>query len=202
MLGGELAVPWTRNPLSEAEFLLKGYILRPLLFEFGVNWALIQNNKATDDHFNTAWTLRIIQAVIITILLATFAPLIAQAYGDIRIEEICLIIALSTLIQGFENIGTVKFQKEMNFSKDFWYNVSPKIFATVITIALAFYYQSYYALIVATLFNSIIKVAISYKMISYRPRLYSSWPAQLLAGAQRLPNAPRCARLLSARASA
>jgi O-antigen/teichoic acid export membrane protein len=27
-----------------------------LLFDFGVNWALVQNNKTTDDHFDTAWT--------------------------------------------------------------------------------------------------------------------------------------------------
>jgi len=150
-----------------------------LLFEFGVNWALIQNNKATDDHFNTAWTLRIIQAVIIAILLTAFSPLIAQVYGDIRIKEICLIISLSTLIQGFENIGTVKFQKEMNFSKDFFFNVSPKIFATMITICLAFYYQSYYALVVATLLNSIIKVLISYKIINYRPQFSLSKSSEI-----------------------
>ncbi|NRA53234.1 MAG: lipopolysaccharide biosynthesis protein [Gammaproteobacteria bacterium] len=142
-----------------------------LLFEFGVNWALIQNNKASDEHFNTAWTIRIIQAIIIAALIAVFAPQIAQAYGDTRIEEICLIIALATFIQGFENIGTVKFQKEMNFSKDFSYNVTPKIIATIITIGLAFYYQSYYALVVASLLNSLIKVVISYSIIDYRPRL-------------------------------
>lgn len=142
-----------------------------LLFEFGVNWALIQNNNASDDDFDTAWTIRIIQAVLVALLLAVFSGVIADLYNDVRIREICLVIALATMAKGLENIGTVKFQKEMNFSKDFAYNVIPKILATVVTIALAYSFRSYYALIMATLINDIIKVIVSYCVIDYRPRL-------------------------------
>ena len=141
-----------------------------LLFEFGVNWALIQNNKATDDHFHTAWTIRLLQSVVIAILLAAFSPLIAQAYGDVRLELICQIFAVGTLIRGFENIGTVKFQKDMKFSRDFSYNVAPKIISTFVTIGLAFYYKSYMALVVGTVLSNFIMVLASYLMINFRPK--------------------------------
>lgn len=141
-----------------------------LLFDFGVNWALIQNNKATDEHFHTAWTVRLLQTLVIAILLAAIAPLIAQAYGDIRLELICQILAVGTLIRGCENIGTVKFQKDMNFSKDFLYNVIPKIISTMVTIGLAFHYRSYMALVVGTVLSGFITVMASYLLSSFRPK--------------------------------
>ncbi len=141
-----------------------------LLFDFGVNWALIQNNKATDDHFHTAWTLRLLQSLAIALLLAAFSPLIAGAYGDIRLALICQILAVGVLIRGFENIGTVKLQKDMRFSKDFIYNVAPKIISTLITIGLAFYYKSYMALVVGIALNNVIVVMASYLVINFRPK--------------------------------
>ena len=141
-----------------------------LLFDFGVNWALVQNNKATDDHFDTAWTLRLIESLAIAILLGGFSTVIADAYGDIRLEAICQILAVGTVIRGFENIGTVKFLKDMRFSKDFLNNVLPKVVSTVITIGLAFYYKSYLALVLGTLLHNIVVVVISYFIVSYRPK--------------------------------
>ena len=141
-----------------------------LIFDFGVNWALVQNNKATDDHFDTAWTIRFIESLAIAALLGGFSALIASSYGDVRLEEICQILAVGTLIRGFENIGTVKFLKEMKFSKDFLNNVLPKLVSTFITIGLAFYYKSYMALVLGILFHNIVVVVISYLIVSYRPK--------------------------------
>lgn len=141
-----------------------------LLFEFGVNWALIQNNKATDDHFHTAWTIRLLQSLVVASLLVLFSPLIADFYGDIRLELICQLMAAGALIRGFENIGTVKLQKDMKFSRDFLYNVIPKVLSTFVTIGLAFYFRSYMALVVGTIFSSLIRVVISYIVVNFRPK--------------------------------
>jgi len=141
-----------------------------LLFDFGVNYALIQNNKATDDHYHTAWTLRLFESLAIAVLLAGFSSLIASSYGDIRLEAICQILAVGVLIRGFENIGTIKFQKEMIFSKDFLNRVAPKVISTFITIGLAFYYRSYMALVIGTLLHNLVVVVISYIIVSFRPK--------------------------------
>ena len=69
------------------------------------------------------------------------------------------------------NIGIVKFQKQMEFNKDFYFNVFPKILSTVITIGLAFHFRSYMALVVGTLVATGIKVIASYLAISFRPKL-------------------------------
>jgi len=150
-------------------FVIIGFI--SLLFEFGVNWALIQNNKATDDHFHTAWTIRLLQSIVIALLLAAFSSVIADFYHDIRVEAICQFMALGTLIRGFENIGVIKLQKDMRFARDFLYNVIPKIFSICLTISLAFYFRSYMALVLAEVMNSIIIVIASYVIIGFKPKL-------------------------------
>jgi len=142
-----------------------------LIFDCGVNWALVQNSKATDDHFDTAWTLRLIESLAIAALLGGFSTLIASLYGDIRFEAICQILAVGTVIRGFENIGTVKFLKDMRYSKDFLNNVLPKVVSTFITIGLAFYYKSYMALVLGIVLHNIVVVVISYFIVSYRPKL-------------------------------
>ena len=141
-----------------------------IIFDFGVNWALVQTSKATDDHFDTAWTLRLIESLVIAALLGGFSTLIASSYGDVRLEAICQILAIGAVIRGFENIGTIKFLKDMKFSKDFLNNVIPKVVSTILTIGLAFYYKSYMALVIGTVLHDIVVVIISYLIVNYRPK--------------------------------
>ncbi len=142
-----------------------------LLFEFGVNWALIQNNQATDEHFYTAWTIRLLQSFIVALILAGFSATLADIIGDVRLELICQLLALGTFIRGFENIGVIKFQKDMEFSKDFKYNVLPKVVSTIVTIGLAYYFRSYMALVVGMVLNHLIKVVTSYAVMTFRPKI-------------------------------
>jgi len=142
-----------------------------LFFDFGVNWALIQNKNATNGHFDTAWTVRLIQSLVVAVLLVIFAPWIASFYNDTSLVLICQIIAAATLVRGFENIGTIKLQKELQFSKDFKYNVLPKALSTCTTIALAYYFKSFLALVIGLVFSNVIIVIASYYMVSYRPQL-------------------------------
>jgi lipopolysaccharide exporter len=141
-----------------------------LIFDFGVNWALLQNNKATDDDFDTAWTIRLCEGLALAVLLAAFSSLIASSYGDIRLEAICQLMAVGVLIRAFENTGTIKLLKDMRFSKDFLNNVIPKVISTFITISLAFYYRSYMALVIGSVLHNLMVVIISYIIVSFRPK--------------------------------
>ncbi|WP_168190341.1 lipopolysaccharide biosynthesis protein [Luteithermobacter gelatinilyticus] len=142
-----------------------------LLFEFGVNMALIQNNKAEDSHFNTAWTIRLFQSCAVAALLVLVAPFIADYYEDSRVAVITYFIAAGTALRGLQNIGIIKFQKDMNFGRDFMFNVLTKLLSILVTIGLAFYYRSYMALVLGTVWAGLVSVALSYVFISYRPCL-------------------------------
>jgi len=141
-----------------------------IFFEIGVETSLLRDDKSTKDDFDTAWSLRLIQALSLCALLPILAPYAANYYQDDRLIEIFYLCSLSIFINGFENIGIIKFRKELNFNKDFIFNVVSKFLGTVATISLAFYYQSYHALLIGTIVQKIMNVVLSYSLIDYRPR--------------------------------
>ncbi len=142
-----------------------------LIFDFGVTWALIQNKNATKAHFDTAWTLRLLQALAVGLALYLSSPWIAAAYGDARLELVCQILSAATIVRGLENIGIVRFQIEMNFSADFRYHVSVKLISTLVTVAFALYFRNYMALVVSSVAAGLLEVLFSYIFSRYRPKV-------------------------------
>src|SRR5688572_12363322 len=51
--------------------------LLDVLSSFGVDMALIQNPRATRRHFDTAWTIQVIQGTAVALILVALAPFAA-----------------------------------------------------------------------------------------------------------------------------
>jgi O-antigen/teichoic acid export membrane protein len=142
-----------------------------IFLDLGVNVALIQNSNATQDHYNTAWTLRLIQSALTTALLYILAPFAANYFNDIRIEPVLQYLAFAPLLRGFENIGIVTFQKEMRFGHDFYFTFIKRIIGFVATITSAWFLQSYWALVAGALIGTAGTVLLSYMLHPMRPRI-------------------------------
>jgi O-antigen/teichoic acid export membrane protein len=82
-----------------------------LLQAFSFDVALIQNQQATREDYDTAWTLNILLAASCAVLLAAAAYPLSVFYGDPRVESVIYWLALGMLTQGFENIGIIAFRK-------------------------------------------------------------------------------------------
>lgn len=141
-----------------------------VVFEFGTDLALIQKTDATKAHFNAAWSIRILQGTGAAVFIAMLAPLAALFYDDPRVVPLLLILAPGVFIRGFTNIGVVSFRKELNFAREFQYQIVAKILGVVITISLALWLRDYRALILGTLANYALEVILSYVMHPFRPR--------------------------------
>ena len=145
--------------------------LADVLLDLGVNVALIRNREATQAHYDTAWTLRLIQTALSTLLLVLSAPYAADYFNDARVEPVLRILAFSLLLSGLENIGIVAFHKAMQFGAEFRFLFLRRIAGFIITIVAAFILHSYWALVIGTLANRGIGVILSYRMHPMRPRL-------------------------------
>ncbi|WP_305822825.1 lipopolysaccharide biosynthesis protein [Massilia brevitalea] len=142
-----------------------------LLVSFSFDVQLIQNPKADTSHFNTAWTFNVVFASVCGLALAGLAIPAAAYYDEPRLENILYVLALGFAIQGFSNIGTVKFQREMRFDKEFRFLLSKRLATLVVTIPLAFIMRNYWALVLGQLAGTILSVTQSYVVSTYRPRL-------------------------------
>ncbi len=142
-----------------------------VLTQFGFDAALIQKQDVTRKHFDTAWTYNILFSLISGVILALLASPAAKYYDDPRIFDIVVVLALSTALYGFQNIGVIKFRKELEFRREFFFYTSIKSLSFIVTVSLAFLTRSYWALVLGSLTISIVTVVLSFVCSGYRPRL-------------------------------
>lgn len=146
------------------------YAVVELFKAFSFDMALIQNQKTDRAQYDTAWSLNIIFSIIGSLGIVLAAKPISEFYNEPRLVSSLLMIALLVFIDGFSNIGTVEFRKQLNFSKEFNYQLLTKVSSFTVTIALAFILHSYWALLLGMLSNTIFSVLLSYVLQPYRPK--------------------------------
>jgi len=142
-----------------------------MLRKFGFEIALIQRRDANEDDYNAVWTMEIILACLSAVVVAMIAEPVARFYSEPVVAPLIYLIAASSVIHGFRNVGIVEFRKELTFDKEFKYYVSAKIVGFVATISLAFWLRSYWALIIGVAVLKVTEVFLSYSMHKFRPKL-------------------------------
>ncbi|MBV9376035.1 MAG: lipopolysaccharide biosynthesis protein [Alphaproteobacteria bacterium] len=144
--------------------------------EFSFDVALIQNQSAGRREYDTAWTLSICRNAILAAALAAAARLITSSFGDERLGPVVYWLALGTFFSGFQNIAVVDFRKELAFHRDLVFLVVGKLGPTAVTVPLAFLWRDYWALVAGIVAGSVFRVALSFAMHQYRPRItFARW---------------------------
>lgn len=141
------------------------------LTEMSMQMALIRLPDMDRAHMDTAWTMGILRGVIIGAALALSARLSADWMHDARVTPIVLVLAVVAVIQGFENIGTTYFRRELDFGMVFRYRLAGRVIAFVLTVGGAYLYHSYWALVAGIAGSRLFLVAYSYVIQPYRPRI-------------------------------
>ena len=139
--------------------------------EFGFDLALIQNQSAERRHYDTAWTLGILRGCFIAGLLLLVSGPAAALLQDERLVLLICVLSLIPFLEGFINIGTVEFRKQLVFRKEFLFRFSSRLGGVVTTVTLAFIWRDYWALVVGQITASSLRLVLSYTYQSYRPRL-------------------------------
>lgn len=163
-----LLVPDDFGVIAQASLVIG---LLSVLTDLGVNIALIQNPKSDQADYDTAWTIRLAQYVLVSLVVFFIAPYAGDYFGDSRIVPVLQIMVVTLVLAGIENIGVISFQKEMQFGLDFRFVFAKRIFGFFVTVLLAFTWQSYWSLVAGSIAGRLIGVVLSYSMHPMRPRL-------------------------------
>lgn len=145
-----------------------------LLSSFSFDVALIHNQSASRNLYDTAWTFNVLLSFFLAILLFLCAPIVADFYHDERLKKILYVLALGIFIGGFSNIGPVAFRKEMQFHKEFYFLLAKKLLGFTVCMILAFSMRNYWALVFGTFAGNFLEVILSYRVHPYRPRFCMS----------------------------
>ncbi|MDA3798503.1 MAG: lipopolysaccharide biosynthesis protein [Kiritimatiellae bacterium] len=149
--------------------MIQGFLYS--ITELGLESALIRDQEATKDHYNTVWTVHILRGILIGIALAALASPASIYLHEPRLEAIIYCYAVLTLFGGFYNIGVVDFRKDMNFSYDFKYNLYRKLTSFVVTLAVAITWETYWALIAGVAADLLMSIFASFLLSKYRPKI-------------------------------
>ncbi len=137
----------------------------------GTDLALIRHKNATREHFDSAWTIGVIQSLILGTCVLLAAPLGETFFDEPRAVPVIQILSLRVYAQGFENIGTVLFLKELDFAKEYRFRIARKVTTFIVTLVLALSIQNYWALVAGIVSGQVFFVILSYIVHPYRPRL-------------------------------
>jgi len=135
----------------------------------GFQAALIQKKENVESYLDTAWTVSAIRGIVLFLVLFLSAPIVAKFFNSPQATLVIKIIAVSTLISGFRNIGILFFQKELEFNKQFIYELSATLVDIAVAITLAVILRSVWALVWGGLAANFVRLFMSYILHPYRP---------------------------------
>jgi O-antigen/teichoic acid export membrane protein len=161
--------------LSPADFGLLGIALLSMSMletfsQTGFKAALIQKKEDITSYLDTAWTVSVLRGFVLFLLIFLSAPMIAIFFESLEAVSVIRVLAISTLLTGFQNIGVLYFQKELDFKKHALYQISITVAHVAATITLAFVLRNVWALVIGGLFANFVRSSLSYAIHPYRPR--------------------------------
>ena len=167
MILGRVLTPDDFGVLAMATIIV-GFL--SIVAETGAHILVIRDQEPTDELYDTAWTVSILQGVVIGLLIIAAAPLAARYFGDDRVVPVLQVLALTSVLRGFVNIGVTIARKELDFAFDFRFGLCRRLAQFAVTIPAAFLLRDYWALVIGTTVGEAIAVVASFVLHRYRPR--------------------------------
>lgn len=141
-----------------------------MLTETGINIFLIQKKENVDKYVNSAWVVSIFRGLIIGLLIFILAPVIATYFKNEDSVFIIRLISLVPLIRGFINPSCIKYQKNLEFNKQFFYDSAIFLFDALIAIILGMITKSENSLVYAMIGSTLLEVLLSFIYFDPKPK--------------------------------
>ncbi|MBA5805898.1 lipopolysaccharide biosynthesis protein [Rhizobium changzhiense] len=139
--------------------------------DLSLGQALIRHQAPSEVHFSAVWTLGVTRSAILGLVFAAGAYPIAEFYDEPRLTGVMFALSFSLFMSGLANPRRVMLQRDLIFWQEFVLNVSQKLVGFVVTVAIAAFYQSYWALVLGTLAYQVTNIIVSYTVLPFRPRI-------------------------------
>lgn len=141
-------------------------------FRTGFGAALVQRRGTITDYLDTAWTAQLLRGVIMAAALFLAAGYIAAFFNVPDARPVIQVISAGLLIRGLTNAGVVYFQKDLQFHKQFIYNIGQAVAAFTVAVPLALLWRNVWALVFGVLAGDFVGLVLSYVIHPYRPRFH------------------------------
>jgi lipopolysaccharide exporter len=175
-----LARMLTPQDFGKATLATSVVALVDIFSALGLRQALLRIRAPERAHYDTAWTIQLLVLTVLAVVLMAIGPVAARFYEEPALAAIIAILACCFVIDGLGNIGTVDFERHMNFNRDLKMRVSVRLGSFAVTVTMAVILQNFWALVIGMVAQSALYAAASYIFHSYRPRFSLAKRKELL----------------------
>ncbi|MGH2536479.1 MAG: oligosaccharide flippase family protein [Candidatus Promineifilaceae bacterium] len=140
------------------------------LTNFGIVEALVQGAVVNERGYNSAWTVTLGRALVVTAGVFLAAPLAAEIFSEPRSVELIRVLAFRPLLDALASAKVAGLTRDLHFRPLAALRLSEALANTVISIALALP-LGVWSLVIGTLAGSITRLVISYRVAPHRPRI-------------------------------
>lgn len=131
--------------------------------DIGIGTNIIQSERSKDQVFlDTAWTLQIIRGLILWIFCIVAAYPVSIFYNEPTLIWLIPVTGLSALISGFNSTSLFIANKNLIFKKISLLEFYSQIITVIITVVIAYFFHSIWALIIGSLFGALNKTIASH----------------------------------------
>lgn len=146
------------------------FALIDIITETGINVFLVQQKDDINKYIHTAWLVSIVRGIVMASLIVITSPFIANFFNNQNTIPLLFLMSFVPLIKGFINPSIIKFQKEMQFGKDFIYKTSIFLVETIFSVTLVFLMESPIGLVWGMIISALFEVYLSFQMMNPTPK--------------------------------
>lgn len=143
---------------------------------------LVRTPDLDQKHFDNAFTMSALMGLFLTCVIFCVSVVFSWI-GNEKFSLIYLSVAVLPLVDSAKSTRFLLFEKANNMRPSVFVDLSGKIVQIIAGVCLALWLQNFWALIIAAYSHSVTRVALTYVMAPYKPRIsFSHWQMFLGAG--------------------
>ncbi|WP_254535913.1 lipopolysaccharide biosynthesis protein [Halomarina litorea] len=163
--------------LSPVDFGLFGIVMVTVtmansLSRLGIESSLIQNKQENiSKYLNTAFVLNNFRSIATGLVLAISSPVISDIFSEPSLVALLRVISVYVILEGLTNPAVVYFKKNIDFQKQFIYQLSGSVVDFVVAVFAAVTLGNVWAFVIAVISGRVVRVFLSYLLTDYFPSL-------------------------------
>jgi O-antigen/teichoic acid export membrane protein len=182
-LGGNLVLTRLLMPEAFGIMSVVAVLMMALyqLSDIGTGVSIVQSPRGEERAFvHTAWTVQVIQGVVLWVIAVAIAGAIAFAQGrqwfsagtafaDPRLPLLWVVASFTTVINGFVSINTRIAERQLALKRLFVLDTVGQLITLCVMVLGAYYTGSVWALVVGGLVGSLVRCALSHTALPGEP---------------------------------
>ncbi|MDP3818619.1 MAG: oligosaccharide flippase family protein [Methylotenera sp.] len=137
-----------------------------MMSDIGIQPSIVQNKRGNEASFlNTAWTIQVIQGLVIFLIVLVTAPFFAEFYHEPLLLQLLPVVGLGAVIAGFNSTKLATANRELYMAKVTMIEIVTYVISLITIILFAWLYKSVWALVWGTLLGGLLKMLASHYML-------------------------------------